>query len=194
MRPDDLQRVKLAAEESAWLIERGYDALDVSAFVAKRRALSEDERRLLDCSTRSGTNVKHHIARELDPEDVRKRPLRVDVESTLCAVASATQGAVMLQSAAGLLCDPLWRRGEHRWDEGVASAFARCCEALTPLKPKEIRWLVRGDWEPAMREAWALLAKRCKLRGEVVVDHGKFKVKPGRGQFVKRQAGPPLVS
>jgi len=31
-------------------------------------------------------------------------------------------------------------------------------------------------------------------RGEVVVDHGKFKVKPGRGQFVKRLAGPPLVS
>jgi dihydropyrimidinase len=31
-------------------------------------------------------------------------------------------------------------------------------------------------------------------RGEVVVDHGKFKAKPGRGQYVKRQAGPPLVS
>jgi dihydropyrimidinase len=31
-------------------------------------------------------------------------------------------------------------------------------------------------------------------RGEVVVDHGNFKAKKGRGKYVKRQAGPPLVS
>jgi dihydropyrimidinase len=30
-------------------------------------------------------------------------------------------------------------------------------------------------------------------RGEVLVDHGTFKAKAGRGQFVKRQAGRPLV-
>jgi len=31
-------------------------------------------------------------------------------------------------------------------------------------------------------------------RGEVIVDHGKWQGKAGRGQFVKRQAGRPLVS
>jgi dihydropyrimidinase len=30
-------------------------------------------------------------------------------------------------------------------------------------------------------------------RGEVIVDHGEFKGKKGRGQFVKRQPGRPLV-
>jgi dihydropyrimidinase len=30
-------------------------------------------------------------------------------------------------------------------------------------------------------------------RGDVIVDHGEFKGRPGRGQFVKRQAGRPLV-
>jgi dihydropyrimidinase len=30
-------------------------------------------------------------------------------------------------------------------------------------------------------------------RGEVIVDHGEFKGRPGRGQFVKRQSGRPLV-
>jgi dihydropyrimidinase len=30
-------------------------------------------------------------------------------------------------------------------------------------------------------------------RGEVVVDHGEFKGRPGRGQYVKRQPGRPLV-
>jgi dihydropyrimidinase len=31
-------------------------------------------------------------------------------------------------------------------------------------------------------------------RGDVIVDHGQFKGRPGRGQFVKRQAGRPLVA
>jgi dihydropyrimidinase len=31
-------------------------------------------------------------------------------------------------------------------------------------------------------------------RGEVIVDHGQFLGQKGRGQFVKRQAGPPLVT
>jgi hypothetical protein len=30
-------------------------------------------------------------------------------------------------------------------------------------------------------------------RGEVIVDHGEFKGHIGRGEFVKRVAGPPLV-
>jgi dihydropyrimidinase len=30
-------------------------------------------------------------------------------------------------------------------------------------------------------------------RGEVIVDHGVFRGKPGRGQFVKRQSGRPLI-
>jgi dihydropyrimidinase len=31
-------------------------------------------------------------------------------------------------------------------------------------------------------------------RGEVIVDHGEFKARPGRGQFVKRQPGRPLIA
>jgi dihydropyrimidinase len=30
-------------------------------------------------------------------------------------------------------------------------------------------------------------------RGDVIVDHGTFKGQRGRGKFVKRNAGPPLV-
>jgi dihydropyrimidinase len=31
-------------------------------------------------------------------------------------------------------------------------------------------------------------------RGDVLVDHGQWKGRPGRGQFVKRQPGRPLVA
>jgi hypothetical protein len=31
-------------------------------------------------------------------------------------------------------------------------------------------------------------------RGEVIVDHGVFKGVIGRGEFVKRESGPPLVA
>jgi hypothetical protein len=30
-------------------------------------------------------------------------------------------------------------------------------------------------------------------RGEILVDHGQLKARPGRGQFLKRQPGRPLV-
>ena len=30
-------------------------------------------------------------------------------------------------------------------------------------------------------------------RGEVIIDHGEFKGRRGRGEFVKRAPGPPLV-
>ena len=31
-------------------------------------------------------------------------------------------------------------------------------------------------------------------RGDVLVDHGQWKGRPGRGRFVKRQPGRPLVA
>jgi dihydropyrimidinase len=52
---------------------------------------------------------------------------------------------------------------------------------------------MRVDYNPyegrAMKGAPAVVISR----GDVIVDHGEFKGRPGRGQFVKRQAGRPLV-
>jgi dihydropyrimidinase len=53
---------------------------------------------------------------------------------------------------------------------------------------------MRVDYNPyegrAMRGAPAVVLSR----GEVIVDHGAFKGRPGRGEFVKRQPGRPLVA
>jgi dihydropyrimidinase len=52
---------------------------------------------------------------------------------------------------------------------------------------------MRVDYNPyegrVMKGAPAVVISR----GDVIVDHGEFKGRPGRGQFVKRQAGRPLV-
>src|SRR5688500_3349931 len=105
-----LERLQRAAEEAAYLVTRGYPADAVATFVGRHRALAEAEQALLASSARLHARVKHHIARELDPEDVEKRPLRIDASSTLATIDAALRHAPLLESAAGVLCDPSFRR------------------------------------------------------------------------------------
>jgi hypothetical protein len=165
---DDLQRVKQAAEEASWLLARGYATSDVQALVSTHRALSDDERTLLECSARCSANMKHHIARELDPEDVRKRTLKIDTESLLCCAAGAALGVLLIESSAGLLCDPTWVRGVTPFGQTHAAALENACGALKTLKPKDVCWLVRSDWEAPLSAALGPLAKTTKLKVEVV--------------------------
>lgn len=174
---EDLERIRGAAEEAAWLVARGYDAEAVAAFVGKQRALSESDQRLLDCNTRLSANVKHHIAREMDPDDVRGRPLRIDAESLLCSIASARTGALMLESGAGWLCDPTWTRGARPWSDPLGQAVHDVCAALKSLRPKQLTWLSRGGWDAGLSEAVAAASKKHKLTASVETGDAKAALK-----------------
>jgi dihydropyrimidinase len=64
-------------------------------------------------------------------------------------------------------------------------------EKETTLSAKSLH--MRVDYNPyegrVVRGGPAMVLSR----GEVIVDHGEFKGRPGRGQYVKRQPGRPLV-
>ncbi|MBW2456017.1 MAG: DUF434 domain-containing protein, partial [Deltaproteobacteria bacterium] len=100
---DALQTLRLAAEEVSWLLSRGYPPQAVGAFVSQQRALGGDLQLLLAINARLGLQVKHHIARELDPEDVSRRPLRIDVASLAAVVAAGLRGSLLLENGAGVL-------------------------------------------------------------------------------------------
>ena len=54
---------------------------------------------------------------------------------------------------------------------------------------------MRVDYNPYEGRVVTRRARPMVLsRGEVIVDHGEFKGRGGRGEFVKRQPGPPLVA
>ena len=137
----DLDRLRRAAEEAAFLVTRGYPSHAVAEFVAEHRALERDDQALLACSTRLRAEYAKHIARELEAEDVAKRPLRIDASSVLAAVDAGVSGRTLLESPAGVLADPSWQRpGRELQDFGAA--LARVDDALASLKPSLVRWYV----------------------------------------------------
>jgi hypothetical protein len=157
----DWERLRRAAEDAAWMVARGYPSADSSAFVASHRGLSTAERSLLAKSAEIGAAVKHHIARELDPEDVARRPLRVDLASVVAVVAAALEGRLLLESPAGVLVDPAWERAGDapvRLPEALAAVVA----ASSELRPKSVTWLL--DAEPSSSAAYAeALAAHSKV-------------------------------
>ncbi|HHH28371.1 MAG TPA: DUF434 domain-containing protein [Polyangiaceae bacterium] len=188
-RPDDdaLATIRSAAEDVAWLLGRDYPADAVSAFVAEHRQLGAAERHLLAANARMVARVRHHIAREMDPEDVVRRPLRVDAMNVLAVVAAAREGKLLLESPAGLLTDPDYSRDQPLPDDEALAEVARlCCAALEPLRPKAVQLLVAADREDSERTASALEAaiKATKLKGATVEHVGDVLEALANGAFV----------
>lgn len=105
---DQLTTIRAAAEDAAWLCDRGYPASEVAAFISTHRVLDERAKALVSTSARADAHRRHHIARELDAEDVERRTVRVDVGSLVrrfAALFAASRDAsvVVLESAAGLV-------------------------------------------------------------------------------------------
>lgn len=162
----DFERLKRAADEAGWLVARGYPAHAVSAFVTEHRNLSNDEQALLACATRLRTEYAKHIARELEPEDVAKRPLRIDASSVLAAIAAGAAGRPLLESPAGVLADPAW----HRRSAEIAdfdAALERLEAALRGLRPSLVRWYV-DETAPFCERLAARLQQTKKPKTEIV--------------------------
>lgn len=157
----ELGRLRQAAEEAGWLVARGYPAAAVSPFVAAQRRLSGEEQALLACATRLRAQYAKHIARELEPDDVAKRAVRVDASSVLSAVAAAVAGRPLVQSPAGVIADPTWRRDAAEIEQLEAS-FSRVQGALARLRPASVRWYVEesASWTQPLEE----LIRSCELR------------------------------
>ncbi len=154
----DASKLAQAAEEAGWLVDRGYPSASASAFVAEHRGLDEADRKLLSCNARLHAQVRHHIAREMDAEDVHKRMLVVDAESALATVAAARAGRPLLESAANVHADPEWVRGAPLLEpETTLSALA---DVLDELRPARVRLVSSPDHRQALEEVARGLGKR----------------------------------
>jgi hypothetical protein len=150
----DLERLRQAADEAGWLVARGYPAPEVAAFVAQHRRLDPEQQALLACATRLRSEYAKHIARELEPEDVARRPLRIDASSVLAALDAALSGRPLLESPAGVIADPRWLRFDHDLSDPLA-ALELAQTALKALRPSLVRWYVdeSASWSDAVAAA-----------------------------------------
>ncbi|MDB4938618.1 MAG: hypothetical protein JWP87_5590 [Labilithrix sp.] len=134
-----IARLKLAAEEVAWLTGRGY-ALDVVGdIVAKHHALSPVHCAALACGTCSEPQYRRRAARELEPEDVAKRPLAIDAIDCVSAVEAALAGRHVLQTLDGTVRAFGIDRAGYVTGANVDDAIDRLLAAAKELRPSVLK-------------------------------------------------------
>ena len=89
---DALGHMRAAAEEIAWLLDRGYPPRTVNDFVGGHHQLESRQRLALQRGVCSPAQYQRRAARELDPEDVARRPLVVDGFNLIITIEVALSG------------------------------------------------------------------------------------------------------
>ena len=92
-----LNRLKLAAEEIAYLTGRGYAPADAKALVVRHRALLPEQEAVLARTVCSEPQYRARASKEMLPEDIARRPLLVDGHDVLDALTTALGGGILLE-------------------------------------------------------------------------------------------------
>jgi hypothetical protein len=139
---DAIARLRLAAEEVAWLTGRGYEISAVGDLVAAHHTLSDAQRAALACGTCSEPQYRRRAARELEPEDVARRPLAIDAIDAIAAVEAALEGRPVLQTLDGTVRAFGVDRERYVAGARVDDAVDGLLAAAKELRPSIIRFYV----------------------------------------------------
>lgn len=159
-----IARLKLAAEEVAWLTGRGYPLDAVGDLVAGFHALSAPQRAALALGTCSEPQYRRRAARELEAEDVARRPLSIDIVDALRTIEAALRGEAILQTLDGTVRavpggdGP---RSSYTVTGESEPAVDLLLKTARELKPSLLRFFVSEA--DASAELVALLDARAKL-------------------------------
>lgn len=156
-----------AAEEVAWLTGRGYPLAVAAEVVATHHALGPIQRSALDRGTCSEPQYRRRAARELEAEDIARRPLAVDARGTIAAVAAAIAGAPVLRTLDGTV------RALAEDGAGLAveqAAIDRIVQSVRALKASRVTWVLEvGADAEALGERLAATSKANKLAADVAL-------------------------
>jgi hypothetical protein len=158
-----IEKLRLAAEEVAWLTGRGYPIDRVGDFVAVQHRLGDGERSALASGTCSEPQYRRRAARELEAEDVARRPLSIDTPDVLSAIEAALAGRPVLQTLDGTV--RAFGVGAHSPSAHTDDALARIFAAAKELRPSMLRFLVTSS---DLDERITARAKDAKAKAEIV--------------------------
>ena len=166
-----IAKLRLAAEEVAWLTGRGYSLDLVGEVVARHHALDEPQRAALALGTCSEPQYRRRAARELEPEDVARRPLAIDAAGVVSAIEAALDGRALLQTLDGTVRALGATRAVWTPRPSSDDAIARVLDAAKPLRPQVLRFFVDegGAHATDLKERIAVRAKAAKSKAEVVL-------------------------
>jgi hypothetical protein len=160
-----IERLRLAAEEVAWLTGRGYALAHVSDFVAAHHGLSEAQRAALAKGTCSEPQYRRRAARELEAEDVARRPLAIDAIEVISTIEAALEGRPILQTLDGTVRAFGIDRAAYAPGPRTDEAIDTLLRAAKELRPSALRFVGKNA---DLAARIAARAKELKAKIEIV--------------------------
>jgi hypothetical protein len=133
-------RLREAASDFCWLLDRGYAHRSGIKLVGDCYALRERQRiAVLRCAC-CDSDFQNRKAREIDPTEMRGQPLLIDGYNLLTTVEAALAGAVILQGRDGAFRDMASIHGHFKFVAETSPALLMIGEMLERLQPSESLW------------------------------------------------------
>lgn len=185
-----IERLRLAAEEVAWLTGRGYALDAVGALVAAHHVLSDDHRAALARGTCSEPQYRRRAARELEAEDVARRPLAVDAIDAVGTIEAALGGRPVLQTLDGTVRAFGADRAAYAPSGAVDDAIDRLFAAAKELRPSVLKFIVdeRAPGSGDLKAKIEARAKAQKAKVEVAIAPDALKALRKEKQIVTGDA------
>jgi hypothetical protein len=158
-----IERLRLAAEEVAWLTGRGYPLATVSDFVAAHHQLSDDQQSALARGTCSEPQYRRRAARELEAEDIARRPLAIDAIDTVATLEAALTGRPVLQTLDGTVRAFGIDRTTYAPGDTADNAIDRVLGTVKELRPSVLRFFI-DEGAPGAAVLQAKLEARAKAQ------------------------------
>jgi hypothetical protein len=165
-----IARLRLAAEEVAWLTGRGYPLEAVGNLVAAHHTLTEAQRSALARGTCSEPQYRRRAARELEAEDVARRPLAIDAIDAIATLEAALTGGPVLQTLDGTVRAFGIERTSYAPGPSADEAIDRLIAAAKELRPSQLKFLVdeRAPGAVELEQRIGVRAKAAKAKAEAV--------------------------
>jgi hypothetical protein len=185
-----IERLRLAAEEVAWLTGRGYALDKVGDLVAAHHGLTEDQRAALARGTCSEPQYRRRAARELEAEDIERRPLSIDAIDAVATVEAALGGRPVLQTLDGTVRAFGVDRTKYAVGTQADDAIDRLLAGAKPHRPSILKFIV-DERSPGAADLATKLNERvkaAKAKAEVVTAPDALKALRKEKQIVTGDA------
>jgi hypothetical protein len=140
--PEALPRLRVATEEVAWLLGRGYPMSLAIETVGNHHQLEARQRIAVQRSACSDAQRTARRARCVPAEALRGRVAQIDGFNLLITLEVAHGGGVLLRGCDGALRDLAGLRGSYAPIAATDAALDQVREALAAVGPRAVRWLL----------------------------------------------------
>lgn len=140
--PEQVEKLRVACEEAAYLLGRGYAPTSVLDVVGRRHQLEARQRLALQRSMCSEEQRAQRAARRLGPEGARGRVLEIDGFNLIIGLEVALSRGLLLRGSDGALRDLAGLRGSYHTVEETETALELLGALFAELGPAQARFFL----------------------------------------------------